>query len=742
MVLSNGFFARLWNMAAAGSHRYRRVSSKTDLPDPYRGHKIRNKPYPQVQTVGKFVAGWHIIEDGTLRAPVPMIVVGSAGRPHVPDFQRERPLGAIPTGFRAKLQALTSGPSKRRLAQWSMQLPAIAAMEPELQKLSDGELRKKSLALRYRAKSQEPLERIMPEAFALVREAGRRTINMRHFDVQLVGGMALNDRSIVEMQTGEGKTLVATLPLYLNCLSGKGAHLATVNDYLARRDAEWMRPIYEILGLTMGVVEESTSRADRIKAYASDITYGTSKEFGFDFLKDRILLRGIGEGSNDFLGAMLGRTNNSSNEQPVQRAAHFALVDEADSILIDEARTPMIIAAIPTDKERVAVACYRWSADVYSQFELDRHYKYEHEEQKVELTSAGRHLIRKLAKPPEMDAVGMFTIYEYIERAIKVELAFTKDRQYVVKEGEIFIVDEFTGRISEGRKWRGGIHQAIEAKEAVKVSVESGQAAQVTVQDFFLRYEKLAGMTGTATNSAGELRKIYKVRVMPIPTNRPSIRVNLPDRVFGKTDDKWRAIVEEVREMHATGRPVLIGTRSIDKSDELSRLLDEAGIKHQVLNARYVEAEAEIIAQAGTMGTVTVSTNMAGRGTDIKVPQDVKEIGGLHVICSEMHDSSRIDRQLMGRCGRQGDPGTNRQYLALDDDILLAAYGPKTARKFKAMGEENPGTCDRYAKMFRTAQRKIEGKHFRDRRILMFHERERRKTQLQMGQDPYLDTAG
>lgn len=623
-----------------------------------------------------------------------------------------------------------------------MLLPKIASFEPELLELSDHELRKRSLSVRYRAKAQEPLDRLLPEAFALVREAGRRTMGMRHYDVQMLGGIAMHHHSIAEMQTGEGKTLTATLPLYLNALTGRGVHLATVNDYLARRDAEWMRPIYELLGMTVGVVETQMSQPKRREAYACDVTYGTAKEFGFDFLRDRLLLRRIREGQVDFLGGMLGQDSAGSSEKPVQRGAYFALVDEADSILIDEARTPLIISALPSEAQKIAVECYKWSAGITKEFEEDEHYEYDHERQSVELTAEGRQLVRMLPKPEAMDAVGMFTIYEYVERAVKVERAFTLDRQYVVKDGEIVIVDEFTGRLAEGRKWRDGLHQAVEAREGVKVTVETGQAARVTVQDFFLRYERLAGMTGTASSSARELNKIYKLRVVPIPTNRPAVRQRLEDAVFGSAEAKWEAIVEEVRELHASGRPILIGTRSIDKSELLSRLLTAMGIEHQVLNANHIAAEADIVARAGQRGRVTVSTNMAGRGTDIKLGEGIDELGGLHVICTEMHDSARIDRQLIGRCGRQGDPGTFRQYLGLDDDILLAGLGPKRSRKLKTQGESTPGRVKTSGRLFRKAQSRIERRHYRDRKVLMHYEKERKKLQTQMGQDPYLDTAG
>ncbi len=628
-----------------------------------------------------------------------------------------------------------------KLARWAGLLPRIAALEAELTELGDTELRKRGLALRYRARSGEPLDRLLPEAFALVREAAQRKIGMRHFDVQVLGGIAMFHHCIVEMATGEGKTLTATLPMYLYALVGKGCNLATVNDYLAQRDAEWMGPVYRALGLTVGCIQTGMGQPERRAAYACDVTYGTAKEFGFDFLRDRLLLRRIREGQTDVLGSMLFE-GQSGGEKPVQRDAFFALVDEADSILIDEARTPLIISALPTEEELLAVECYKWSASVADQFVEDEDYEYDHEKRTCELTREGRRKVRTLPKPPEMDRVGMFHIYEYVERAIKVEREFHLDREYVIRDGEVVIVDEFTGRMAEGRKWRDGIHQAVEAKEGVEVTVATGQAARITVQDFFLRFKHLAGMTGTARDSARELRRIYKCHVVTIPTNRPVIREALPVQVFGNADAKWAAIVEEVCQMHAAGRPVLIGTRSIDKSEHLSKLLSERGIEHQVLNAHHIAREAEIVAKAGMAGKVTVSTNMAGRGTDIKLGPGVAELGGLHVICTEMHDSARIDRQLIGRCGRQGDPGSYRQYLALDDELLSSGLGPKKAKKYEELGAgAGPDqTFNHFYRLFRKSQRIVERRHFRQRRSLMYFEKERKKMQRRMGQDPYLDT--
>jgi preprotein translocase subunit SecA len=646
-------------------------------------------------------------------------------------------------GHWRRLTSLLTGSTRSRLAQWSALVPRIAALEDGLMQQNDFDLKKMSLSLRYRARSGESLNDLLVEAFALVREAGRRRLNMRHFDVQLLGGAAVHNNSIAEMQTGEGKTLTATLALYLAALEGKGAHLATVNDYLAKRDAEWMRPLYELLGLKVGCIQSQMPQPERRKQYHCDITYGTANEMGFDFLRDRLLKRRISEGQRDLFGAMLGKAG-SGNEEPVQGELHFMLVDEADSILIDEARTPLIISAMPGEEEQIEAEAYRWAAKVKEQFVEDEHYEYDHKDKMADLTLEGRQLVRALPKPPAMDRMPMSTIYEHIERAIKVSREFFLDRQYVVRDGEIVIVDEFTGRLGEGRKWQAGIHQAVEAKEGVEVTFATNQAARITVQDFFLRYNRLAGMTGTASTSARELYKIYKTRVVPVPTNRPPVRQKLPTLVFGTNDDKWQAIIDDIAEQHQLGRPVLVGTRSIDKSEKLSQMLLAREIEHSVLNARQIAKEAEIVSNAGHQGKVTVATNMAGRGTDIRLGPGVVELGGLHVICTELHEAQRIDRQLIGRCGRQGDPGTYRQFLALDDEILLTGFGPKRAKKFKEQGERlaGRGPLAGFESLFYKAQRKVERKHFRDRKILLYHEKEHQKIQRAMSQDPYLDTAG
>ena len=633
---------------------------------------------------------------------------------------------------------LPANPLGNKIARWRARLPEITSWEPKCREFSDEQLRKQSLSLRYRARSGEKLDKLLPEAFALVREAGRRSLGMRHFEVQMIGGMAMFHGSIVEMQTGEGKTLTATLPMYLHAIVGKGAHLATVNDYLAKRDAEWMTPIYKALGMTVGIIQTGINQDQRRQAYGSDVCYGTAKEFGFDFLRDRLLLRRLGEEATTWkTGDDAGKK--SKSEQPVHRGMHFCLVDEADSILIDEARTPLIISSIPGEAQKRAVACFRWAAEKAQLFTEDEHYDYDHEKRKVDLTFEGRQLTRDLPKPEELGPVGLVDIYEYIERAIKVAREFHLQQQYVIVDGEIVIVDEFTGRIADGRKWSGGIHQAVEAKEGVEVSVETGHAARVTVQDLFRRYKHLAGMTGTARTSASELKKIYSTPVYQIPTNRPPARIRLPDIVFSDEESKWVAVVDKVKEMHAIKRPVLIGTRSIEKSERLSQLLNEVGIAHQVLNAKHVEREAEIVSGAGQKGSVMVATNMAGRGTDIKLDEDVLELGGLHVIGTEMHDSARIDRQLEGRCGRQGDPGTFQQYLAMDDELLSLGFGPEKGEQYEKAYADKSGIVNVSSALFKKAQKKIEKRHFRGRKVLLYHEKHRKKMHIEMGQDPYLD---
>ncbi|MGE3818714.1 MAG: preprotein translocase subunit SecA, partial [Isosphaeraceae bacterium] len=531
-----------------------------------------------------------------------------------------------------RVQSLAAPTHAGRLGRLAVLAAKVNALESSLEAESDEQLKKRSHALRLKARQGDSLNPMLPEAFALVREAAKRTIKQRHYDVQLVGGAAIHYRSIAEMETGEGKTLVATLPAFLNALPGKGIHVVTVNDYLAQRDAEWMTPVYGMLGLTVGCIQTGMSDGARRAAYACDITYGTSKEFGFDFLRDELKRLQLGDTHRKtFEQAFLGRGGHAENETPVQRDHYFAIVDEADSILIDEARTPLIIGANnqPTQEE---AAAYYGADQLAATLVRAKDFKYDPAERKAELNSAGRRKVQAVGGHSSFVTLTVDGLYEYVERALRAQIAYLRDRDYVVVNNEVVIVDEFTGRMMPGRQWQDGLHQAIQAKERLEVTLETITAARVTVQDFFLRYKKLAGMTGTASSDAAELRKIYKVGVFKVPTNRRGRRLWLPDRVFSSETEKFEAVAEQIVEWHQKGVPVLVGTRSIEKSEKLSALLTAASIEHQVLNAKNHEIEAQIVSQAGQPGKVTVATNMAGRGTDIKLGDGVAEVGGLHVI--------------------------------------------------------------------------------------------------------------
>jgi len=627
------------------------------------------------------------------------------------------------------------------LAKWKSAVRRITRQCQSLQNLSDEQLTKKSLALKFEARSGTPLEQLIVEAYALVRESARRTISMEHYDVQLLGGIAMFHRSIAVMQTGEGKTLTATLPIFLNALRGEGSHLATANDYLAARDAELMKPVYQRLGLSVGVITNESNRSQRLEAYHCDITYTTAKEIGFDFLRDRLIHRQMEFAGVSQIPSMV-HSKVDSNLQIVQRGLNYILVDEADSILIDEARTPLIVSSIPDEVAQAAIALFNWSAEVSPDFTIDEHFSIDPDDNQITLTATGRRRVRVLQQPDLLRQTPIMDIYEQVEQAIYVNQNYVADRHYVIRDGEVVIVDEFTGRLAEGRKWRSGIHQAIEARENLKVSVETGESARITLQDLFLKYESLSGMTGTAAKSERELESIYEVTVINVPTNRPPQRVQLSTCVYGTDDQKWHAIADEIEMLHRTGRPVLIGTRSIDKSEILSKILNRRKVKHEVLNARHLQREAEIVAGAGEVGRVTVATNMAGRGTDIKLSAEALAAGGLHVICSELHESARIDRQLIGRCGRQGDPGSFRQYLSLEDDILKNGIGESAAQKLRGYNQSPTGALKRFAPMFHKAQANIQHNHFKSRKMLLHHESRRQEMQREMGQDPYLDTAG
>lgn len=600
---------------------------------------------------------------------------------------------------------------------------------------SDDALRSASRELAFELREHQDLRRILPQGFALVLNAARRTLGLAHYDVQFIGGRGMALGQVVEMRTGEGKTLTAVLPLYLHALLGRGSLLATANDYLARRDAEWMGPIYRALGLTVGIIQTEMQRDERRRAYAADVTYGTMKEFGFDFLRDHSM------GKRQKIAELwFGQSTNSSTAEavPVQREPYFLLVDEADSILIDDARTPLILSAAPDPgaKQR-QVDLYRWSAEVAPQCREDEHYLYDKEKRRVELSTVGTAFIRSLNKPESMAGVGLLEMYESIERAIQVHRDYKLDRDYVIRDREIVIVDEATGRVSPGRRWSRGIHQAIEAKENLDVTIESRTEAKITVQAYVNRFPVIAGMTGTAITSAREFRKVYHTPVKVVPPNRPSQQVILPTIVCPDEESKWAAVVDEIAQVHQVGRPVLVGTRSIAKSEVLSARLTDRGIPHQVLNANHIEREAEIVAHAGEFGRVVVATNMAGRGTDIQITEQVRELGGLHVLGTELHESARIDRQLFGRCARQGDPGTIRQFLAQDDPLIEVAYGTARANGYRKTGKHKSTRW--WVNLFVRAQEKVERRHYRARKILMYNEAHLAKSQKEMGLDPILD---
>ena len=637
-----------------------------------------------------------------------------------------------------RVQMLAGPTHKGRLSRYSLIATKVNALEATLEKESDAELLARSRLLKLKARQGDSLNGLMVEAFALVREAAKRTVGQRHYDVQLVGGAAIHNRCIAEMETGEGKTLVATLPSFLNALQGKGVHVITVNDYLAQRDAEFNTPIFNLLGMSVGCIQTGMTDGDRRTAYAQDITYGTSKEFGFDFRRDELKRLQLGDTHRkSFEEAFLGRGVRGEAELPVQRTHHFGIVDEADSILIDEARTPLIIGANnqPTQEE---AAAYYGADQLAATLVRTKDFKYDPAERKAELNANGRRKVQAVAGHSAFLALTVDGLYEYVERSLRAQIAYLRDRDYVVVNNEIVIVDEFTGRMMPGRQWQDGLHQAIQAKEKLEVTLETITAARVTVQDFFLRYKKLAGMTGTATSDAKELARVYKVKVFKVPTNRPGRRVWIKDRIFSTESEKFQAVADQIVEWHKKRVPVLVGTRSIEKSEKLSALLTTAGIEHQILNAKNHEIEAQIVAAAGQPGKVTVATNMAGRGTDIKLGEKMNDVGGLHVIGTERHESRRIDRQLAGRCARQGDPGHCQFFVSIDDEII-EAYGEKPAarirKRYRGRGEL---TSNAMRRMVLKAQARKERQHFRDRKLLMNYEKQRADMRKNMGLNPVL----
>ncbi len=605
----------------------------------------------------------------------------------------------------------------------------INEFESELQALSDDQLRAKTDEFRSRLGSGETLDDLIPEAFACVREASRRHTGLRHFDVQLLGGMVLHQGKIAEMKTGEGKTLVATLPLYLNALEGRGAHLITVNDYLAKRDAQWMAPIYDALGLTVGVLQHDSSflyarektsdqlnmehlvPCTRPEAYRADITYGTNHEFGFDYLRDNMAV--------DLASC-------------VQRELHYAIVDEVDNILIDEARTPLIISGPAQESTSI----YNTFARLVPRLQQELDFTVDEKQRSVSLSEEGVAKVEKMLSVDNIYSPENFRLTRYLEAALKAHVLYKVDRDYVVKDGEVVIVDEFTGRLMPGRRWSDGLHQAVEAKEGVKIRQETLTYATITLQNYFRLYDKLAGMTGTAVTEAEEFFKIYKLDVVVIPTHLDMIRDDYTDLIYRSERAKFDAVVEEIEEMNELGRPVLVGTVSIEKSEYLSELLKRKGIKHNVLNAKQHEREAIIVAEAGRLGAVTIATNMAGRGTDIILGGKVEgrdkdewqgehnkvvEQGGLHIAGTERHEARRIDNQLRGRSGRQGDPGSSRFFVSLEDDIMRRFAPDWLSGMLGKLGleEDMPIESRMVGKAIESAQTKVEGHNFDIRKHLV-----------------------
>ena len=588
-------------------------------------------------------------------------------------------------------------PNKKELKVCQGYVDKLNALDPEISGLSDARLRAKTDEFRLRLTKGETLDDLLPEAFAVVREAAKRVMGLRHFDVQLMGGCILHRGKIAEMRTGEGKTLVATLPAYLNALEGKGVHVVTVNDYLARRDSEDMGRVYRFLGLSVGLITHEMDYPARKAAYAADITYGTNNEFGFDYLRDNMVI---------------------SLDQMVQRPLHYAIVDEVDSILIDEARTPLIISGPGAQ----STSLYQVMADVAAKLKEGEDYTVDEKQKTVAPTETGIAKTEKLLGVSNMyDGENGVDYSHQLMAALKAKALMHRDRDYVVKDGEVIIVDEFTGRLMFGRRYSEGLHQAIEAKEHVKVERESQTLATITFQNYFRMYDKLSGMTGTAKTEEQEFQKIYGLDVVVVPTNKPNIRIDYPDVIYKTRRAKYRAVANAIEELHKKGRPVLVGTTSIQQSEELSELLKKRGIEHNVLNAKFHEKEAEIVADAGQMGAVTIATNMAGRGTDIVLGDGVAELGGLHIIGTERHESRRIDNQLRGRCARQGDPGSTRFYLSLEDDLMRLFGSDNISGIMDKLGmeEDEPIEHKIVTRSIESAQKKVEARNFEIRKQVL-----------------------
>jgi preprotein translocase subunit SecA len=594
------------------------------------------------------------------------------------------------------LKKMFGSKNERELKKMAPVVTHINSHDAQFNGLTDNELKAMTPRFRERLEHGESLDDLLPEAFAVVRQASIRTLKMRHFDAQLIGGIVLHQGKIAEMKTGEGKTLAATLPVYLNALSGKGVHVVTVNDYLAKRDTEWMGNIYAFLGLSVGNMVHGLDDTARKDAYSADITYGTNNEFGFDYLRDNMKF---------------------SRQDLTQRGYNYAIVDEVDSILIDEARTPLIISG-PAEK---STSLYYELNKVVPRLKPETHYTIDEKVRSVVLTEEGVACCESILKTDNLYDPKSIEILHHLNQALKAHTLFKRDVDYIVKTGQVIIVDEFTGRLMPGRRYSEGLHQALEAKENVRVENENQTLASVTFQNYFRMYEKLAGMTGTADTEAAEFKKIYDLDVVVIPTNDPMIRQDFPDVIYKTEEEKFNAAAKDIKKLHHAGQPVLVGTVSIDKSEKLSRMLKKQGIKHSILNAKNHEKEAEIVAQAGQKNMVTISTNMAGRGTDIVLGDGVTDLGGLHILGTERHESRRIDNQLRGRSGRQGDPGSSRFYLSLEDELLRIFGGERISSIMDRLGidEGEPIEHNMISKAIENAQRKVEGHNFDIRKHLL-----------------------
>ncbi|MBN1931309.1 MAG: preprotein translocase subunit SecA [Desulfobacterales bacterium] len=586
--------------------------------------------------------------------------------------------------------------NERELKKLQPLVEEINALEPQMQVMNDEQLKGQTVRLRERLGKGESLDDILPEAFATVREASVRVLKMRHFDVQLIGGIVLHQGKIAEMKTGEGKTLVATLPAYLNALTGKGVHIVTVNDYLAKRDTDWMGQIYSFLGLSVGTILHGLDDAERKIAYGTDITYGTNNEFGFDYLRDNMKF---------------------DAESVVQPELNFVIVDEVDSILIDEARTPLIISG-PAEK---STQLYYQVNNIIPRLVREQDFTIDEKARTTVMTEDGIAKAEKILKVDNLYDPKYIELLHHINQALKAHNLFKRDVDYIVKNGEVIIVDEFTGRLMPGRRYSEGLHQALEAKENVKIENENQTLATITFQNYFRMYDKLSGMTGTADTEATEFKKIYDLDVVVIPTNKPMIRVDHSDVIYKTRREKFAAAIDEIVERNKKGQPVLVGTISIDVSEDLSNQLKKRGVKHSILNAKNHEKEAEIVAMAGQKGAVTISTNMAGRGTDIVLGENVVDLGGLHILGTERHESRRIDNQLRGRSGRQGDPGSSRFYLALEDDLLRIFGGERITGIMEKLGmqEGEPIEHNLISRAIENAQAKVEGHNFDIRKQLL-----------------------